>query len=130
MAIVAFSPLGSGMLSGKFRSPADLASNDFRRMLPRFSEENFPKNLRIADEFTALARRKGCTSSQLALAWVAAQGAIPIPGTRSAERLEENWGAATVELSEKELVEIRKLVTDAKPVGERLPKMFLDAIGH
>lgn len=130
MAIVAFGPLGSGMLSGKYRSAADFAPNDFRRGIPRFSDENFPKNLRIVDEFTALAKKKGCTSSQLALAWVVAQGAIPIPGTRSAERLEENFGATEVELSEEELKEIRKLVTEAKPIGERLPEAVLKGTGH
>jgi aryl-alcohol dehydrogenase-like predicted oxidoreductase len=78
-----------------------------------------PKNLRIVDEFNLLAEKKGTTSSQLALAWVIAQGAIPIPGTRDAVRLEENFGAGQVDLSEEELAELRSLIERAKPTGAR-----------
>jgi aryl-alcohol dehydrogenase-like predicted oxidoreductase len=85
-----------------------------------------PKNLRIVDEFNRLAEKKGCTSSHLALAWVIAQGAIPIPGTHRAERLEENFGARNVTLDEEELKELRKLVNEAKPEGARWPEFILD----
>jgi aryl-alcohol dehydrogenase-like predicted oxidoreductase len=119
VTIVAFSPIGKGMLTGQYRKPSDFPENDFRRTVPRFSEENFPKNLRIADEFQKLAAKKGCPASQLALAWVIRQGAIPIPGTKSASRLEENWGARNVELTDEEEHELRKLINDAKPVGDR-----------
>ncbi|GFZ43707.1 Aldo-keto reductase yakc [NADP(+)] [Saitozyma sp. JCM 24511] len=128
VAIIAFSPLGVGILSGKYRSPKDFGDDDMRRFLPRFSEENMPKNLRIVDEFNRLAEKKGCTSSQLALAWVIAQGAIPIPGTHRAERLEENFGARNVTLDEEELRELRKLVNEAKPEGARWPEFILNAM--
>jgi len=76
-------------------------------------------NLKIVREFEALAQKKGCTSGQLALAWVISQGAIPIPGTRSSTRLEENFGATEVKLDEDDVKGIRKLVEDAKPQGAR-----------
>ncbi len=75
--------------------------------------------MRIVDEFKKLADKKGCTSGQLALAWVIAQGAIPIPGTKSSTRLEENFGATNVNLSQDELKELRKLIEEAKPKGAR-----------
>jgi hypothetical protein len=78
-----------------------------------------PKNLRIVDEFEKLAKKKGCTSSQLALAWVAAQGAIPIPGTKNKDRLVENFGAREFDLDDYELNELRVLIEDAKPTGDR-----------
>jgi aryl-alcohol dehydrogenase-like predicted oxidoreductase len=112
----------------RYRSPKDFGEDDIRRLLPRFSEENMPKNLRIVDEFNRLAENKGCTSSQLALAWVIAQGAIPIPGTHRAERLEENFGARNVSLNEEELKELRKLVNEAKPEGARWPEFILNAM--
>lgn len=119
VTIVAFSPIGKGMLSGQYRKPTDFPDNDFRRTIPRFSEENFPKNLKIVDEFQKLAAKKGCTGSQLAIAWVIRQGAIPIPGTKSAHRVEENWGARDVELSDDEEKILRKLINEAKPIGDR-----------
>jgi aryl-alcohol dehydrogenase-like predicted oxidoreductase len=117
VTIVAYSPLGKGMLTGKFKDPA-LFANDIRGQAPRFTD-NFQHNLRLVEEFEKLAKVKGCTPGQLAIAWVAAQGAIPIPGTKSIERLEENWGATNVSLSEAELKEIRTIITDAEPKGER-----------
>jgi aryl-alcohol dehydrogenase-like predicted oxidoreductase len=119
VAIVAFSPIGKGMLTGQYRKPCDFPENDFRRTVPRFSEENFPKNLRIVDEFQKLAAKKGCTGSQLASAWVIRQGAIPIPGTKTSSRLEENWDATNIDLTDDEEAELRRLVNDAKPTGDR-----------
>jgi aryl-alcohol dehydrogenase-like predicted oxidoreductase len=107
------------MLTGQYRKPSDFPENDFRRTIPRFSEENFPKNLRIGDEFQKLAAKKGCTAAQLALAWVIRQGAIPIPGTKTASRLAENWAATDIDLTDEEEAELRKLINDAKPVGDR-----------
>lgn len=78
-----------------------------------------PKNLRIVDEFEKLAAKKGCTSGQMALAWVIAQGAIPIPGTKRADRLEENFGAGDIDLNDEELKELRDLIEKAKPTGAR-----------
>ncbi|KAK8854971.1 hypothetical protein IAR55_003711 [Kwoniella newhampshirensis] len=126
--IVAFAPLGMGILSGKYRSANDFEENDFRRFVPRFDEENFPKNLKIVDQFEKLAEAKGCTSGQIALAWVIAKGAIPIPGTRNAERLKENFGAGEVTLDDKELAEIDDLVQKAKPTGARFNEMVMSVM--
>ena len=114
---MAYSPLGKGVLTGKFKDASQFA-NDIRSQAPRFSE-NFKDNLRIVEEFERLAKKKGCTPGQLSIAWVAAQGAVPIPGTKNAGRLEENWGATNVSLSEDELKEIRKAIEDAEPKGNR-----------
>ncbi|WVQ71175.1 hypothetical protein IAR50_000700 [Cryptococcus sp. DSM 104548] len=129
VAVIAYSPLGRGILSGSIRSIDDLHETDFRRILPRWSPENFPNNIRIVDEFIALAEKKGTTPSQLALAWIIAQGAIPIPGTKSGERLEENFKAGEVELTEGELKELRALIEKAKPVGERYMDGALQQLG-
>ena len=92
VAIVCYSPLGRGLFSGQIKSPDDFEANDFRRMIPRFSKENFPKNLKLVDELTAMANKKGCTPGQLTLAWILAQGNdfIVIPGTSKIKNLEEN----------------------------------------
>jgi aryl-alcohol dehydrogenase-like predicted oxidoreductase len=119
VSVIAYSPLGKGILTGTVSRTSDFQEGDVRKSIPRFSEENLSTNMRIVREFQKLAEKKGCTSGQLALAWVIAQGAIPIPGTKSAERLTENFGASNVDLSEEELTEIRKLVEDAKPQGNR-----------
>lgn len=119
VTIIAYSPLGKGILTGKFTSADQFPEGDIRRTIPRFSDELLGKNLRIVEEFKKLAAKKGCSPGQLALAWVIAQGAIPIPGTKSEVRLEENWGAGEVDLDEEELREIRKLVEEAKPQGAR-----------
>jgi len=123
VATVAYSPLGRGMLTGAYKSPADFEEGDFRRFAPRFSEENFPKNLKLADEIGALAKRKGCTAGQLTLAWLMAQGEdiIPIPGTKKIEYLEENLGALEVRLTEAEIREVRKAVEGAEVHGGRYP---------
>ena len=117
VTIVAYSPLGKGVLTGKFKDASQFA-NDIRSQAPRFAE-NFKDNLKIVEEFERLASKKGCTPGQLSIAWVAAQGAVPIPGTKNAGRLEENWGATNVSLSEDELKEIRKAIEEAEPKGNR-----------
>lgn len=104
--VVAFSPLGAGFLTGKFKDPEQF-KQDIRAEAGRFSPENLKHNLQLVEKFEAIAKKKGCTSGQLALAWVASQGAIPIPGTRNISRMEENFGATHVELSSEELAEIR-----------------------
>jgi aryl-alcohol dehydrogenase-like predicted oxidoreductase len=119
VTIIAYSPLGKGILTGKFTSADQFGEGDIRRTIPRFSDQLLGKNMRIVEEFKKLADKKGCTPGQLALAWVIAQGAIPIPGTKNAGRLEENWGAGEVDLDKAELAEIRKLIEDAKPEGAR-----------
>ncbi|KAL1599828.1 hypothetical protein SLS60_007633 [Paraconiothyrium brasiliense] len=132
VAFVAFSPLGHGWLVDdfQFKSPDDFAANDFRRTVPKFQGENFYKNKAIVDEIKKLATRKGCSVAQIALAWVAAQGLITIPGTTKASRLEENWASRDIELTEEELKDMRKIVDAAKPVGERFSAIFQSMVGH
>lgn len=127
VTIVAYSPLGKGVLTGKYTSPDSFPEGDIRRNIPRFQEGTMDKNMRIVNEFKKLADKKGCTPGQLSLAWVIAQGAIPIPGTRQVGRLEENFGATDVELTKEELVEIKKLIEDAKPVGARYASLLCAA---
>ncbi|KAK7712410.1 hypothetical protein SLS64_004794 [Diaporthe eres] len=132
VAFVAFSPLGHGWLVDdfKYNSPDEFAVDDFRRTVPKFQGENFYKNKAIVDEIKKLAARKGCTVAQVALAWVAAQGLIAIPGTTRAGRLEENWGSRGVVLTEEEEAEMRRIVNDAKPAGERFAPIFQSMVGH
>ncbi|KAF1988048.1 putative aldo-keto reductase [Aulographum hederae CBS 113979] len=124
VAIVCYSPLGRGMLSGTIRSPDDFEEGDFRKMAPRFSAENFPKNLELVDTIAAIAKRKGCSPSQLTLAWMMAQGQdfFPIPGTTSVKRLEENVGSVDVKLTEQEEQEVRRACENAEVKGSRYPE--------
>lgn len=126
VATVAYSPLGRGMLTGAYKSPADFEEGDFRRYSPRFSEENFPKNLKLVDEINKIAKKKGCTSGQLTLAWLLAQGPdiIPIPGTKKIKYLEENLAALEVKLTSSENAEIRKAVESAEVHGLRYPEQM------
>jgi aryl-alcohol dehydrogenase-like predicted oxidoreductase len=110
--------LGAGFLTGKYKDRKQF-EGDIRADAGRFSAENFEGNMRLLDEMEKIAKRKGCTPAQLALAWVAAQGAIPIPGTKSASRLEENFGATDVKISDEELREIRKVLDQIPVVGGR-----------
>lgn len=127
VGIIAYSPLGRGFVSGIYRSPDDFEDGDFRRVVPRFSAENFPKNLELADGLVSLAKKKGCTPSQLTLAWLMAQGddIIPIPGTKKIKYLEENQGALDVKLTIPEAKEIRDLVEAAEVVGDRYPTSMM-----
>lgn len=118
------------MLTGKYRSLDSFAVDDTRRGIPRYSAENLPANLAIIDRFVALADNKGCTPAQLAISWVAAQGIIPIPGTRVSSRLDENFAARNVELSQDELDEIRHLIDNNRPVGERYSAAKLALCGN
>src|SRR5207342_2896837 len=97
---VAYSPLGRGFLTGQFKSPDDFPEDDYRKFHPRFTGENFEKNIALVREVEAMAREKGCTTAQLALAWVLAQGddIVPIPGTKRRTYLEENAVAADIEI--------------------------------
>jgi aryl-alcohol dehydrogenase-like predicted oxidoreductase len=111
VGFVAYSPLGRGMLTGKVRSIEDLADSDFRRTNPRFKDENFQHNLSSADEVQSIADEVGCTSAQISLAWLLAQGGdiAPIPGTKRVSRVEENAGADNIELSAEQLERLDKL---------------------
>ncbi|PVH76080.1 Aldo/keto reductase [Cadophora sp. DSE1049] len=132
IAYVAYSPLGHGWLVDdfKFKSPDDFAPDDFRRTVPKFQGENFYKNLAIVDEIKKLAKKKGCTTGQIALAWVAAQGMIAIPGTTKSHRLVENFASRDVDLSEEEKKEMRALVDSAKPSGNRYSEAAQKMVGH
>ncbi|KAI0057316.1 Aldo/keto reductase [Artomyces pyxidatus] len=124
VAIVAYSPLGRGLLTGKFQGPEDFAEGDFRRHIPRFSKENFPKVLKVAHDLKEIGDRHGATSGQIALAWLLAQGpnVIPIPGTRSVKYLKENLGATDVRLTQDEVQEVRRIAEQADAViGDRYP---------
>ena len=126
IGIVCYSPLGRGLLTGKIRSPDDFEANDIRRMLPRFSKENFPKNLQLVDTLNEIATKKHCTTGQLTLAWILAQGELffVIPGTTKIKNLEENAGAAHVKLTKDEILKIRQACQNADVSGERYPEQF------
>jgi len=122
--IVAYSPLGRGFLTGQIKSRDDLPEDDMRRHLPRFSEENFPKNVELIHQLENLAKRKGCTPGQVGIAWVKAQSErngnpviIPIPGATTAERVKENL--TEVELSENDLKEVDSILAGVEIHGER-----------
>jgi len=128
IAIVAYSPLGRGMLTGKYRSRDDFEEGDWRRNAPRYSEENFPKNLKIVDTIDAIAKKKGCTPGQLSLAWLMSQWdqVLPIPGTTSIKNLEENVGSLKVTVTPEEDKEIRSLIDAAE--GDRYPSAMMSSL--
>ena len=127
IGLVAYSPLGRGFLSGRITSPDDFGENDFRRNHPRFSGKNFARNLELVEQVRELAERKGVTPSQLAIAWVLAQGddVVPIPGTKRRHYLEENLGALEVELTAEDLAAIEKATPRGSVAGARYnPEMM------
>lgn len=117
ITFVAYSPLSRGFISGEIRKFEDLAADDVRRYLPRFQPDNFQKNVDITDEITIIAKEKGCTPSQLALAWTIAKGALPIPGTRRVHYLEENAGAADITLTSDDLTRIEAVSPETAVQG-------------
>jgi aryl-alcohol dehydrogenase-like predicted oxidoreductase len=125
IAIVAYSPLGRGFLTGALKSAEDFDPDDFRRSSPRFQSENFAKNLELVRHVEALAAKKGCSSSQLALAWVLHKGrdVVPIPGTKRVKYLEDNVAAADVTLSDGELREIEAIFPVSAVAGARYADM-------
>ncbi|CAI2174069.1 15372_t:CDS:2 [Funneliformis geosporum] len=126
VTIVAYSPIGRGFLTGKYKSLDDFDQNDCRRIMPRFLGDNFNKNLEIVKKFQEYANKKGVSSSQLCLAWVLAQGEniVAIPGTKKIKYLEENFGAANVQLTPEELTEIRQIIDSMEFVGSRYPEQI------
>ena len=123
VGLVAYSPLGRGMLTGRFKSPDDLDKDDWRRGVPRFSAENFPRNLELVHQLQDLATSKGCTSGQLVLAWILAQWdmIVPIPGTKRTKYFDENIGALEVRLTDDENKTIRKAIDSVAIQGDRYP---------
>ncbi len=121
IGFVAYSPLGRGFLTGRFRTFEDLPEDDYRRNSPRFQGENFQKNLDLVERVEDIARRKQCTPAQLALAWLLAQGKdiVPIPGTKQRRYLEENIGALDVEFTSADLEEVEEVAPKGAAVGDR-----------
>ncbi len=121
IGLVAYSPLGRGFIAGRFKSLDDLAPDDWRRSNPRFQGENFAKNLALVDHVKALAEERDCTPAQLALAWLlnAHDNVIPIPGTSSKQRLEENVAAIDIELDDEDLEKIEEISPRGAAAGKR-----------
>src|SRR5438067_2539931 len=129
---VAYSPLGRGFLTGQIKSPEDFAENDFRKNHPRFQGENFEKNIQLVREVENLAQEKGCTTAQLALAWVLAQGddIVPIPGTRHIKYLDENIGALSVKVTPENLKRLDEILPPGAAAGPRYPERSMAAVNR
>jgi aryl-alcohol dehydrogenase-like predicted oxidoreductase len=132
IALVAYSPLGRGFLTGAITRPEDFEEGDFRRTNPRFQGDNFARNLQLVKQVETLAAEKGCTPAQLALAWVLAQGQdiVPIPGTRRRARLDENIGALDVQLDKDELASIDRIFPPEAVAGARYAPAAMTHIGR
>jgi aryl-alcohol dehydrogenase-like predicted oxidoreductase len=130
IGFVAYSPLGRGFLTGQIKRFEELAADDYRRMTPRFQGENFRKNMDLVARVESLARAKGCTPGQLALAWVLAQGEdiVPIPGTKRRKYLEENVAADTLALAPDELRALDEAAPKGAAAGLRYPAAFMGSI--
>ncbi|RIA99726.1 aldo/keto reductase [Glomus cerebriforme] len=130
ITIVAYSPLGRGFLTGRYKSLDDFEQNDYRRSNPRFQGENFNKNLELVHKFNEFANKKGVTSGQLCLAWVLAQGdnIVAIPGTKKVKYLEENFEAAKIHLSSEELSEIRNIINSIEIIGTRYDSNHMQTV--
>ncbi|MGQ4477837.1 aldo/keto reductase [Streptomyces sp. SAS_276] len=128
IGFVAYSPLGRGLLTGTLRSTQDLPDHDFRRTAPRFSQEHFAHNLTLADRVRDIAEKTGVTPGQLALAWVLAQGATAIPGTKRRAYLEENAAAAAVTLDPATLTELDQVIPADEVAGERYVPQAMQAV--
>jgi len=129
---VAYSPLGRGFLSGRFKSPDDFPEDDFRKNHPRFQGENFEKNLALVREVEKMAEEKGCTTAQLALAWVLAQGddIVPIPGTKHVRYLDENIGALEVRLTADDLKRLDAILPPGAAAGERYHARGMETVNR
>ncbi len=130
IGFVAYSPLGRGFLTGQIKRFEDLAADDYRRHSPRFQGENFAKNLELVSHVEAVAKSKGLTPGQLALAWVLAQGEdiVPIPGTKRRTYLEENVKAESARLTQEELAKIDALAPNGAAAGLRYPEAMMRSI--
>ena len=129
---VAYSPLGRGFLTGQIKSPGDFPDDDFRKFHPRFQGEKFEKNIQLVREVEAMAGEKGCTTAQLALAWVLAQGddIVPIPGTKRVKYLDENIGALDVKLSGDDLKRLDEILPPGAAAGERYHARGMETVNR
>jgi aryl-alcohol dehydrogenase-like predicted oxidoreductase len=125
IGIVAYSPLGRGFLTGQITTPDDFPEGDFRAHLPRFTGDNFQRNIALVDQVRTLADAKGCTPGQLALAWVLSRGqdVVPIPGTKRRPYLEENVAALDLVLTDEELGALESVFPVGAGAGDRYPDM-------
>jgi aryl-alcohol dehydrogenase-like predicted oxidoreductase len=132
IGFIPYSPLGRGFLTGQIRRFEDLEADDYRRHSPRFQGENFQKNLDLVQRIGEIARSKGCTPAQLALAWVLAQGddLVPIPGTKRRKYLEENVGALDVVLTAEDLRRIDEVAPKGVAAGLRYPEAMMASVGR
>jgi aryl-alcohol dehydrogenase-like predicted oxidoreductase len=130
VGFVAYSPLGRGFLTGQIKRYEDLEADDYRRFSPRFQGENFEKNLQLVEKIGQMAREKGCTPAQLALAWTLAQddGVVPIPGTKRRKYLEENVSALQLQLSAEDLARIEKVAPRGAAAGLRYPESMMKVV--
>jgi len=128
ITFVAYSPLGRGFLTGNIKSADDLASNDFRRNSPRFQDENLRKNTEIAKRVEQIAKKKGCTPAQLALAWLLAKNTVPIQGTKRRKYLEENAAAVHIKLTPSEIGEIEQTIKPGAAAGARYAEQALKRV--
>jgi aryl-alcohol dehydrogenase-like predicted oxidoreductase len=132
IGLVAYSPLGRGFLTGQIRSLSDLPDDDWRRSNPRFQEDALRENLQLADRVTGLARQRDITPAQLALAWVSAKGEdiVPIPGTKSPQRIEENAAADLVKLSAEDIEELDNAISPHAVRGSRYPEQMMALLNN
>ena len=132
IGFVAYSPLGRGFLTGQFKRFEDLPADDYRRLSPRFQGDNFERNLDLVKRVEQIAIEKGCTPSQLALAWVLAQGEdiVPIPGTKRRKYLEDNVGAVNVHLAADDLRRIEEAFPSGAAVGDRYPENMMQLVNQ
>jgi aryl-alcohol dehydrogenase-like predicted oxidoreductase len=132
IGFVAYSPLGRGFLTAKFKKAEDLPPGDWRRNSPRFQEDNFVRNRELVERIESLAIRKKCMAAQLALGWLLAQGddIVPIPGTKRRKYLEENVAALNVELTPAEIKEVSSAMPPGAATGMRYPEASMQAVNR
>jgi aryl-alcohol dehydrogenase-like predicted oxidoreductase len=130
VTLVAYSPLGRGFLTGRYKKKEDLTADDYRHHSPRFQGDNFDKNIELANKVEEIAKHKSCTPAQLALAWVMQKGEniVPIPGTKKVHRIEENLGALNVQLTAEDFAEIEPL--SQLVAGLRYPAEYMGAVNR
>lgn len=130
ISVVAYSPVGRGLLTGQIKSFDDLDEKDFRRLTPKYSRENFPVILKLVAEVETLAKTHNCTPAQVCLAWLLAQGEeiIPIPGTRTIKYLEENTAAADLRLTPEEIKQLRATAEATELPGDRYPTAYVSLL--